>query len=162
MTEHVTTGDAEPGDSTNDVGPDAENQLYYGSVDEFVREYLRQVYRRAINGRSRVWAARWWEYDEAVIRLEALWRAWEHLRLDAATGMSVWFRDHADPHMAALMDPDGPFAAADANTETNHARKGQLLPYESPPAGLFPDVRHRDTPTGSSDPDRHYAEGSDR
>ena len=55
--------------------------------------------------------------------------------LDPATGMSVWFRDHADPHMAVLMDPDGPFAAADANTETNHARKGQPLPYQAP--GLY-------------------------
>ncbi|MEU3331784.1 hypothetical protein ACF046_05500 [Glutamicibacter creatinolyticus] len=36
-----------------------EETLYYGSVDEFVREYLRNVYRRAINCRARVWAARW-------------------------------------------------------------------------------------------------------
>jgi hypothetical protein len=140
-TEHVATGDTEADNSTDDAGQEAENQLYYGSVDEFVREYLRHVYRRAINGRSRVWAARWWEYDEAVIRLEALWRAWEHLRLDPATGMSVWFRDHADPHMAVLMDPDGPFAAADTNSSENQARKGQSLPYEAPPEGLFPDVR---------------------
>lgn len=119
-------------------------ELYYGSLDEFVREYLRHVYRRAINGRSRVWAARWWEYDEAVIRLEALWRSWEHLRLDPSTGMSVWWRDHADHHMAVLMDPDGPFAAADASAENNHTRKGAPLPYEAPPPGLFPDVRRTD------------------
>lgn len=111
--------------------------LYYGSVDEFVREYLRHVYRRRINGRERVWAARWWEYDEAVIRLEALWRAWEHLRLDPGTGMSVWWRDHADYHMAVLMDERGPFADA----EVTHTKKGGPLPYEAPPPGLFPDVR---------------------
>lgn len=28
--------------------------------------------------------------------MEALWRAWEHLRLDGATGISVWFKDHAE------------------------------------------------------------------
>lgn len=32
----------------------------------------------------------------------------EHLRLDPATGVSVWLRDHAD-HLVVLMDPDGPF-----------------------------------------------------
>lgn len=115
-------------------------ELVYGSVDEFVREYLRHVYRRATS-EQRVWAARWWEYDEAVIRLEALWRAWEHLRLDPSTGMSVWWRDHADHHMAVLMDPEGPFAASDRYGDENGADKGAPLPYEAPPAGLFPDVR---------------------
>ncbi len=119
----------------------AEPSLYYGSVDEFLREYLRHVYRRKIDGRHKVWAARWWEYDEAVIRLEALWRSWEHLRLDGKTGMSVWWRDHADHHMAVLMDPEGPFLAADATAEENQCKKGAPLPYQAPPAGLFPDVR---------------------
>ena len=146
VTEQVNGADDEADSSTSDAEEPAPEQPYYGSVDEFVREYLRHVYRRAINGRSRIWAARWWEYDEAVIRLEALWRAWEFLRLDPSIGMSVWWRDHADPHMAVLMDPDGPFAAADANAEENQSRKGQPLPYQAPPEGLFPDVR----PTTSS------------
>jgi hypothetical protein len=115
--------------------------LYYGSVDQFVREYLIYVYRRRISGRGqgRVWAAQWWRYEEAVIRLEALWRAWEHLRLDPTTGMSVWWRDHADHHMAMLLDPDGPFAGVDG--EQNANQRGEPLPYQPPPPGLFPDVR---------------------
>ncbi|WP_243890576.1 DUF4913 domain-containing protein [Cellulomonas dongxiuzhuiae] len=32
----------------------AEPTLCYGSVDEFVREYLRNVYRRRIDGRTPV------------------------------------------------------------------------------------------------------------
>lgn len=116
-------------------------QLCFGSTDEFLREYLRQVYRRPINGKHRIWAAKWWLYDEAVIRLEALWRAWEHLRLDPATGMSVWWRDHADHHMPALMDPDGAFSGSDSLDSANVTRRGEPLPYETPPAGLFPDVR---------------------
>lgn len=123
-------------------------ELVYGSVDEFVREYLRHVYRRATSA-HRVWSARWWEYDEAVIRLEALWRAWEHLRLDPSTGMSVWWRDHADHHMAVLMDPEGPFAAANHYDDANEADKGTPLPYETPPTGLFPDVRKLEGSTGS-------------
>ncbi|WP_245596392.1 DUF4913 domain-containing protein [Nocardioides alkalitolerans] len=125
---------SDPPDGAAAAGGD---ELYYGSVDEFVREYLIGTYRRSINGRSRVWAARWWEFPEAIIRLEALWRAWEHLRLDPTTGMSVWWRDHADHHMAILMDPDGPFAAANPDDTANHAAKGKPLPYEPPPEGLF-------------------------
>jgi len=126
----------EPGRETAEPAP----ELYYGSVDEFVREYLRNVYRRRIDGRHRCWAGRWWEHDEAVIRLEALWRSWEHLRQDAATGMSVWWRDHADHHMAVLMDPDGPFATA-TEGEENKSKRGEPLPYVAPPEGMFPDVR---------------------
>ncbi len=129
------TGDPGSADEPN------EPQLYYGSADEFFREYLRNVYRRKIDGKTRVWTARWWEHDEAVIRIEALWRAWEQLRLDAGTGMSVWWRDHADHHMPILMDPQGPFAAADATAPENHCGKGEPLPYAAPPPGLFPDAR---------------------
>lgn len=124
-------------------------ELVYGSVDEFVREYLRHIYRRATS-ELRVWAARWWEYDEAVIRLEALWRAWEHLRLEPSTGMSVWWRDHADHHMAVLMDPEGPFAAADHYDTANEAGKSAPLPYEPPPVGLFPDARKQERGTAEA------------
>jgi hypothetical protein len=41
--------------------------------------------------------------------LEALWRAWEFLRLEGTAGMSVWWRDHADHHMSVLLSTDGPF-----------------------------------------------------
>lgn len=128
--------DDDAGDERRDEEPvPASPGLYYASLDEFVRDYLRHVYRRRIDGRSRCWAAEWWRYDEAVIRLEALWRAWEHLRKDPATGMSVWLRDHADHHMPALMDPDGPFGGLD--NAPNTCRRGEPLPYAAPPAGLF-------------------------
>lgn len=131
---------AEVETDVDDGQPDDTPQPYYGSVDEFVRDYLRHVYRRRIDGRNRCWAGRWWEHPEAVIRLEALWRSWEHLRLDAATGMSVWWRDHVDHHMAVLIDPDGPFSQATDGDE-NTCKHGQPLPYVAPPAGMFPDVR---------------------
>jgi len=142
---HAEAGDpsAEAADGQEEPPP-----LYYGSVDEFLREYLRHMYSRPINGRSRVWAARWWEHSEAVARLDALWRSWEHLRQDASTGASVWWRDHADHHMSVLMDPDGPFAAADPNDLSNQASRGTPLPYEQPPEGLFPDVRATPAPAG--------------
>ena len=112
-------------------------QLYYGNVDEFVREFLRHAYRREISGRSSpYWSAEWWSNDEALMRLEALWRSWEFLRLDPATGMSVWWRDHADHHMAKLMASDGPFSQS-----KDSSRLGEPLPYADPPEGLFRDER---------------------
>lgn len=130
----------EPAEEGGDV-EETEPTLCYGSVDEFLREYLRNVYRRKIDGQHRTWGARFWEYDEALIRIEALWRAWEQLRLDAGTGMSTWWRDHADHHMAVLMDPDnGPFSVVPDEPE-NKCKKGEPLPYVAPPAGMFPDVR---------------------
>ncbi|WP_308221545.1 DUF4913 domain-containing protein [Microbacterium kunmingense] len=119
---------------------DEEPTLYYGSLDEFVREYLVKNYRRRVDGERAVWAADWWNYPEATIRLDALWRAWEHLRLDPATGASVWLRDHADHHMSVLLDPHGPFAAAGLGKDrmnTNDDAKGAELPYTAPPTGLF-------------------------
>ena len=131
--------DSKPAEQDKSVEP----TLYFGSVDEFVREYLRNAYRRRIDGKARIWAARWWEYDEAVIRLEALWRSWEHLRQDPSTGMSIWWRDHADHHMSVLMDPQGPFHSAEAANRENQEVKGGPLPYVPPPFGLFPDVRNQ-------------------
>lgn len=44
-------------DDYDDVETDHQGQtapaLYYGSVDEFVREYLRHVYKRRVDGRCR-------------------------------------------------------------------------------------------------------------
>ena len=60
-----------------------EPTLFYGSADEFVRERLRYMYARRVGPGSASfrWAARWWDYPEALARIDALWRAWEHLRL---------------------------------------------------------------------------------
>ena len=87
--------------------------LYYLTLAEWVQEWLFPVYRRSVLGHDRVWCPQWWRHAEAVARLESLWRAWEHLRQDAATGLSVWFRDHADHHMTVLLDADGPFKGCD-------------------------------------------------
>ncbi|SEF12539.1 protein of unknown function [Arthrobacter alpinus] len=67
--------------------------------------------------------------------LEALWRAWEFLRLEGATGMSVWWRDHADHHMSVLLSADGPFKSC--SPDDGHKAKLLPLPCEEPPEGLF-------------------------
>lgn len=129
--DHTTEPDPPP-----PVGQEpAEPQLAFPDAATWVREWLRHNYKRRISkGSGNVWAADWWRYPEAVSRIESLWRAWEHLRLDPATGMSVWFRDHADHHMRVLMDPDwGPFGKHGATTND----VTDPLPHEDPPEGFF-------------------------
>lgn len=65
-----------------------------------------------------------------------------HTIPSAPTGMSVWFRDHAEHHMAVLLSPSGPFAGIGTGKDREHTNeKGELLPYVEPPDGLFPDMR---------------------
>lgn len=130
---------APPDDNGEQFGGDEEElpRLYFGSVDEFVREMIVPVFKRRVGDRSPFrWAADWWRYPEALLRLESLWRAWENLRLDPATGMSVWLRDHADYHLNVLMSDYGPFGKSMDSSEL-----GDPLPYTAPPPGMFPDVR---------------------
>ena len=108
--------------------------LYYLTLGEWVAEWLFPVYRRSILGHDRVWCPQWWRHAEAVARLEALWRAWEHLRQDPATGLSVWFRDHADHHMTVLLDADGPFKGCDGQHSEHPLDE---LPHDPPPEGMF-------------------------
>ena len=125
-------------DGENAAVAEKEPTLFYGSADEFVRERLRYMYARRVGpgNASFRWAARWWDYPEALARVDALWRAWEHLRLDGATGSSTWWIEHADHHMPILMSPEGPFAKSEDKNNV-----GEPLPYEAPPAELFPDMR---------------------
>lgn len=102
----------------------------FESVYEFVDDHLVLLYARHVKTKpGRLWCPRWFEHAEAVSRLEALWRAYESLRLDPATGMSVWWRDHADHHMAVLMSADGPFEGCSA--DRGHNRPPPPLPTET-------------------------------
>lgn len=56
----------------------------------------------------------WWRNDEAVIRLEALWRSREHLHLDPGDGHVGVVRDHADRPQTTF--------SIDAIHEMPHAR----------------------------------------
>lgn len=123
-------------DTTSTDQPDGDNEaapLYFNTLTEFVEEMIIGVFMRPTGERKQFhWAADWWRHPEAVLRLDALWRSWEHLRLDPATGMSVWLRDHADYHLAILMSPDGPFGKSEDSSQHN-----QPLPHEPPPEGLL-------------------------
>ena len=112
---------------------------HFGSVDEFVREYLCPTFARPVGSRTgRFWSAEWWKSQEATVRLDALWRSWESAIRDPNDGMSMWLRDHADYHMNVLFSADGPFGRSRDETGP-----GEPLPYSPPPPGMFPDLRGR-------------------
>lgn len=135
----MATALAEPDDPEPKTEP-AEPELVFGSVEAFVRDKLAPTYMREVtDSPNRSWCPQWWRHAEATSRLEALWRTWEHLRLDPRTGMSVWWRDHADHHMEKLFTSDGPFK----NCSVRHGHKDLLQPLPTTPAppAMFPDAR---------------------
>lgn len=121
------------------VGGDHAPPAIYGSLQEFVADYLLPLYRRGVSGQGTTWCAEWWRHPEAWVRLDALWRSWEYLRLDPATGMSAWLRDHADPHMAMLLSADGPFRGC--KPDEHSGRSLRPLPTTPIPADALDPTR---------------------
>jgi hypothetical protein len=120
---------------------------YFPTLPEWIEEWLLPVYRRSDRGHEHLWCPEWWRHPEAVARLDALWRAWEHLRLDPATGMSVWFRDHADHHMTVLLSATGPFQGCDGQHST---RPLEPLTVTPTPEGMFQPEDELTTPSARS------------
>ncbi|MFC9963330.1 DUF4913 domain-containing protein [Nocardia ignorata] len=116
----------------NDQESNPETQDYaYADLVSFVNEYLSEIYRRQVTDISdTVWCPEWWRHPEAAVRLLALWQAWEYYRQKGGTGLSVWFLDHADPHMTKLFDPRGPFKYC--SVRNGHKEMLKSLPVENP------------------------------
>lgn len=84
----------------------------YSNLNDWVVKYFSRVIERKLAAGAQpgaYWCRRWWAHPEAIARLYALWRTWETLRLNAQTGMSVWWRDHLDHHFSMLTAQQGPF-----------------------------------------------------
>jgi hypothetical protein len=103
------------------------------NVEAFVGDYLAHVVERRIATGPTAglnWCPHWWAHPEAISRLYALWRAWETLRVsDPQTGMSIWWRDHLDPHLNALTNEYGPFGRCHPDKHT----EPKPLPVEPAP-----------------------------
>jgi hypothetical protein len=104
----------------------------FATLEEWVESYLLNVYRRSVDGTAMTWCREWWRHPEAYLRLDALWRAWEFLRQQPATGMAVWMRDYCDPHMGALLSESGPFKGCEPTRHT--AYELRPLPTVAPPS----------------------------
>lgn len=89
---------------------------HFPDVEAWITQHFIPMYRRTLGGEFR-WCAQWWQHSEAISRLTALWYSWEAMRLQGATGMSLWYRDHLDHQLPILLGPRGPFYQC---TETEH------------------------------------------
>jgi hypothetical protein len=133
---------ADPMPAYADVGEFADTEVsldepepittYFPNVGEWVEHYLIPHWRRPRHIGK--WDERWWEYAEVLSRFEALWRAWEALRLEGMTGMAIFFRDYLDPTMAVITDPNGPFWKV---SDAHDRELPELWPTAPVPAGLF-------------------------
>ncbi|WP_019925543.1 DUF4913 domain-containing protein [Nocardia sp. BMG111209] len=108
----------------------------YTNLVDFVEQRLVVIYRRVTDSAARRWCPQWWRHDEAVLRLFALWRAYEALRRDdTGLGLSQWWLQHADPHMRILLAVDGPFELCkkhhrDGDTDGNPDYGIPALPHD--------------------------------
>lgn len=108
--------------------------MAFASLPEFVEDFFVEVAVRHTLPEN--WCRQWWDHEEAVLRLEALWDAFETLRVEPGTGTAVWIRDYLDPTVAALTDPEtSPFRKC-------RARHGEHVveepwPVTPAPAGMF-------------------------
>ncbi|CAI9411746.1 DUF4913 domain-containing protein [Aestuariimicrobium sp. T2.26MG-19.2B] len=120
--------DPEPAPPAATAGEGAAPALMYESADQWLREWMLPNWRPPLGELKYRWCPRWWLHPEAVNRIEALWRAWEHLRNDGLLGASVWWRDHFTHHWGTLTGTDGPFAAC------KNGDHKQADPLQAPPA----------------------------
>jgi hypothetical protein len=110
----------------------------FATLDEFVNKWLRKCYARQVRDvNDTVWCPEWWKHPEAKERLLALWRAYEEYRTRAATGISEWYTQHADQHMAKLFDPKGPFKYCSVR---NGHKEGMVRPLKIEPPTAPMDV----------------------
>ena len=131
-----TTADPAPGPDDEPAAADSAespDRPVYRDLDAWVSRHLARVVERrlAVGAAAGAhWCPQWWRHPEAISRLYALWRAWETLRDDPDTGLSVWWRDHFEHHWTALTGEYGPFSRC--GPDRGHTPT-QWLPAEPAP-----------------------------
>lgn len=119
-----------------DESPEEEQppQPRFATVDLFVERFVLPNFVHKVSQRVR-WCPMWWEHAEAITRLEAIWEAFEVMRLLPPPSLSTWLRDHFDVHMSTLTDPEGVFFNCD--WERGFHKAGDPWPNQAPPEGMF-------------------------
>jgi len=102
----------------------------YAWVDTHIAPLTRKTTTTGEGGGIR-WCRRWWEHIDAVERFMALFLAFRELSAEeSATWLSVFLRDHLDPHLSVLTSPIGPFNAC---TPQRHSTGSQELGHAELP-----------------------------
>lgn len=121
--------DVPAGQGEEELGP------RYSNCYEFFEEFLRNAIERRVNhegaGRGLRWDPDWRRHPEIVLRMQALWEAWEGARIsEAPDAMSSWWIHHLDPHLSRMLEGTyGPMSP-------DHDSEGVLPP--------LPSVHHQD------------------
>lgn len=129
------TSDQDQKATSDGQGSDEQPEPLYPNVEEWVIGWFAPIIRRRISG-GNCWCPQWWQHGEVISRLDALWRAWEALRLDPATGMSVWWRDHFEPHWSLLSDRERS-PMSQCTPKSGHSGEHDPLPVERAPADTW-------------------------
>jgi len=112
----------------------------FATVELFVEQFVLPNWTHMyVDDRVR-WCRKWWAHAEALSRLEALWEAFEVMRLQPAPSFSTWLRDHFDAHMRVLTDPEGVFWDCDADRDEHTAHP--QWPSDPAPQGMFKPIKH--------------------
>lgn len=98
----------------------------YRNVYEWVEQWFAIHYARPMSP-GLGWCARWWEHAEALLLLTAMWRSWEHYRLEPDKGIAVWLTTIAYPLVRELFDPMSTFRYCRQGT---HVKVPAALPLE--------------------------------
>lgn len=115
-------------------------EFFYSSVEDwFINLFAKMIERRldAAGAGTLTWCPQWWKHDEAIARLEGLWRAWEVCRDTDGEAPSRWFWMHCDPMLAVLMDAKtGPLSDCKPDAHRKYQATTKL-PYTRAPAGYW-------------------------
>jgi hypothetical protein len=88
-----------------------EMDVLHAWVEDHIAPMVRKTTTTGEGGGVR-WCRQWWEHVDATERFIALYLAFQELSVDeSATWLSVYLRDHLDPHLSTLTSPYGPFYA---------------------------------------------------
>lgn len=105
-TEDTNQDDADSGE----VQPPTLDQVH-SWVAEHISPLVRKITATGEGGGVR-WCRQWWLHQDAVDRFVALYWVFTELSEQGTFGwLSVYLRDHLDPHLAILTSPFGPFYA---------------------------------------------------
>jgi hypothetical protein len=89
----------------------------YAQLEDWVEMYFLPTFQRPFGGELR-WCTVWKEHAEAIVRLQALWRSWEALRVEPRLGMITWLTSYLGPQLDALLARSGPFAQCTLDRHT--------------------------------------------
>ncbi|WP_067723464.1 DUF4913 domain-containing protein [Nocardia yamanashiensis] len=92
-----------------------EDDYLFADVEDWVKSWLGPATAMKLSdgGRGHVWCKEWKFHPPVVVRLDALWRAWEKARRSGDDhAMIAWFTYDYDPTMRALSEGEyGPMHA---------------------------------------------------